>query len=123
MPRMVKTLMLAAVVLAAAPVQARADDYVNLWAGRQAGNTTSDGRAAFGITAGGMGAGMVGGELDFGYSPSFFGTANEFGHNTLLDLTANVMIGVPVGSTHGAGIRPFVRFGAGLIRTQIDGGT
>jgi|SRR5581483_1570255 len=123
MRRMVKILIVSAVVLAAAPLQARADDFVNLWVGRQAGSTNSDGRAAFGLTAGGMGAGMVGGELDFGYSPSFFGTENEFGHNTLLDLTANVMIGVPVGSTRGAGIRPFVRLGAGLIRTQIDGGT
>ena len=32
---------------------------------------------------------MVGGELEVGYSPSFFGTQNDFGHNTVLDVTVN----------------------------------
>jgi len=70
-----------------------------------------------------MGAGIAGGELDFGYSPSFFGTQNDFGHNTVIDLMANVIVGVPIGGTHGVGVRPFVTGGLGLIRTQIDGGT
>jgi opacity protein-like surface antigen len=70
-----------------------------------------------------MGAGIAGGELDFGYSPSFFGTQNDFGHNSVIDLMANVIVGVPIGGTHGVGVRPFVTGGLGLIRTQIDGGT
>jgi hypothetical protein len=123
MRRIVKVLIVSAVVLAGAPIQARADDFANFWIGHQATDSTDGGRAAFGITAGGMGAGIFGGELDFGYSPSFFGTENEFGHNTLLNLTGNLMIGIPIGGTRGVGIRPFVRGGAGLIRTQIDGGT
>jgi len=36
---------------------------------------------------------------------------------------ANVIAGVPVGGTHGPGIRPYVTAGLGLLRTQIDGGT
>jgi len=35
----------------------------------------------------------------------------------------NLIVGVPIGGTHGAGFRPFVTGGVGLIRTQIDGGT
>jgi len=33
------------------------------------------------------------------------------------------MIGVPIGGTHGVGVRPYVTGGLGLLRTQIDGGT
>ena len=60
---------------------------------------------------------------DFGCSPSFFGTKSDFGNNTVMDLMGNVIVGVPIGGTHGAGVRPYVVGGVGLIRTQIDGGT
>ena len=70
-----------------------------------------------------MGAGIIGGEVAFGYSPSFWGTQNDFGNNSVIDLMGNIIIGVPVGGTRGAGIRPFVTGGIGLLRTQIDGGT
>ena len=67
---------------------------------------------------------MVGGELEVGYSPSFFGTQNDFGHNTVLDVTVNVTFGMPLGNwRRGAAVRPYVRAGGGLIRTQIDGGS
>jgi opacity protein-like surface antigen len=33
----------------------------------------------------------------------------------------NVIVAVPVGGTRGAGVRPFVTGGLGLIRTQVDG--
>ena len=35
----------------------------------------------------------------------------------------NVIVGAPIGGTHGVGIRPHGTFGVGLLRTQIDGGT
>src|SRR5205085_5175086 len=92
-------------------------------AGVNFGSELSNGRSGFGVNAGGMGAGVIGGEVNFGYSPSFFGTQNDFGTNTVIDFMGNVIIGVPVGGTHGAGFRPYVTGGVGLIRTQIDGGT
>src|SRR5262245_25863070 len=113
----------AATVLVMAPTSARADGYVSPWAGVQFGSSADNGRGSFGVTAGGMGAGVIGGEIDFGYSPSFFGTKNDFGNNTVLNLMGNLIIGIPVGGQHGAGIRPFVTGGIGLLRTQIDGGT
>jgi hypothetical protein len=70
-----------------------------------------------------MGAGALGGELDFGWNPSFFGTQTQFGNNSVIDLMGNVIVGVPIGGTHGGGIRPFGTGGIGLLRTQIDGGT
>ena len=113
----------AAVAIVAAPTQARAEGYVSPWAGVNFGSSVDNGRGAFGVNAGGMGKGIIGGELGFGYSPSFFGTQNDFGNNTVIDFMANVILGVPIGGTHGAGVRPYATAGLGLIRTQIDGGT
>jgi opacity protein-like surface antigen len=113
----------AAVALVAAPIPARAEGYVTPWVGTNWGSSINNGRAAFGINAGGMGAGIVGGEVNFGYSPSFFGTNNDFGHNTVIDLMGNIIVGVPIGGTYGKGFRPFLTGGLGLLRTQIDGGT
>jgi hypothetical protein len=115
----------ATVALLAAPTPARAEGFVTPWVGANwgSGNNVDNGRAAFGINAGGMGAGIIGGEVAFGYSPSFFGTQNDFGNNTVIDLMGNIIVGVPVGGTRGKGIRPFVTGGIGLLRTQIDGGT
>jgi hypothetical protein len=122
---MIKPLVLSATVamLTLAPSVARADGYVNPWAGVNFGSDIDNGRGSFGANAGYMGAGIIGGEVSFGYSPSFFGTDNDFGHNTVIDLMGNVIIGIPVGGTHGPGFRPFVTGGLGMVRTQIDGGT
>ena len=111
----------AAVVLA--PMQARADGFFIPWVGSAFGSNINNGQAAIGVSAGGMGAGIIGGEMDFGWSPSFFGTKSDFGNNTVMNLMGNVIIGVPIGGTHGAGVRPYVVGGIGLVRTQIDGGT
>jgi len=112
----------AAAALVLAPMQARADGFFIPWAGTQFGSNVGNGRAGVGVSAGGMGAGIIGGEVDFGFSPSFFGTQNDWGHNSVLDLMGNVIVGVPIGGTHGGGARPYVSGGLGLIRTQIDGG-
>jgi opacity protein-like surface antigen len=113
----------AAAAVICAPAPARADGYVSPWAAVQFGSNVNNGRAGVGVTAGAMGAGVVGAEADFGYSPSFFGTQNDFGHNTVIDVMGNVIVGIPVGGTRGAGVRPFVTGGVGLLRTQIDGGS
>ena len=124
MRRATKIVMLtSALMLMWPPTQARADGFVMPWVGSAFGSSFNNGQPSFGATAGAMGAGIIGGELDFGYSPSFFGTKSDFGNNTVMNLMGNVILGVPVGGTHGAGVRPYVTAGAGLLRTQIDGGT
>jgi len=96
---------------------------VNPWAGVNFGSNIADGRGGFGVNAGAMGAGIIGGEAAFGYSPSFFGTSNDFGTNTVIDFMGNLIVGIPIGGQHGGGLRPFVTAGLGLIRSQLDGGT
>ncbi len=112
-----------AVAFVSAPMQARADGFVTPWVGNNWGSSINNGRASFGVNAGGMGAGIIGGEVGFGYSPSFFGTQNDFGNNSVIDLMGNVIVGVPVGGTIGRGVRPYLTTGLGLVRTQVDGGT
>ncbi len=124
MKHVLKTLVLAgAVAIVLAPTQARADGWIAPWIGTAFGSSIDNGRGTFGVSAGGMGGGVVGGEVDFGYNPSFFGTQNDFGHNSVINVMGNVIVGVPIGGTYGASVRPYVLGGVGLIRTQIDGAT
>src|SRR5580704_4501248 len=111
-----KSLLLVGVIaIVGAPVRARADGYLSPWAGVNFGSAIDNGRTAVGANAGFMGGGVFGAEVAFGYSPSFFGTADDFGHNTVIDLVGNLVLGIPVGGTSGAGLRPYVSGGAGLI--------
>src|SRR5882762_5638544 len=106
MNRVIKSLVLtAAMAIVLAPIPARADGWVSPWIGSAFGSSIDNGRGTFGVSAGGMGGGIVGGEVDFGYNPSFFGTQNDFGNNSVLNLMGNVIVGVPIGGTYGAGIR------------------
>jgi opacity protein-like surface antigen len=84
-------------------------------------NDPGDGRNSFGVSAGGMGGGVFGAEFDFGYSPNFFDEDSVFGKNNVLTAMGNLIIGIPFGGQRGAGLRPYVTGGVGLIRTDFDG--
>lgn len=84
-------------------------------------------RVNFGASLGWMGNGIVGFEVDFGWTPNFFeDTGGEgdfaFGDSNLTTLMANVLVGAPIGGQTGPGIRPYASGGVGLIRANIDGG-
>jgi hypothetical protein len=118
----------AALMIFVAPSTARAEGFVSPWIGVSFGSNPFDSfangneikgeRTTYGVTAGYMGAGIIGGEFDFGYSPSFFGDKSDFGSNNVLTAMGNVIIGIPIGGTKGAGVRPYVTGGLGLIRTS-----
>jgi opacity protein-like surface antigen len=80
----------------------------------------------YGFSLTGMGAGVVGFELDFGYSPNFFesGTTAEgfdfTNDSNVVTLTGNAIIGIPVGGTSGPSVRPYIVGGVGLIRTNVQ---
>lgn len=98
------------------PAEARSEGFFIPWAGVNFGSDQAEGRGTFGISAGGMGGGIIGGEFDFGYSPDFFGESVD---NYALTAMANLIVGVPVGGTRGGGLRPYVAGGLGLIRTSL----
>jgi hypothetical protein len=120
MRRVLKALVLtAAVACVGAPAQARAEGFVSPWAGVNFSGTEGfEGKQAYGLNAGFMGAGIIGLEGSFGWAPNFLDQPDLGNHE--FDAMANLIIGIPIGGTHGAGIRPFVTGGLGLIQTKID---
>lgn len=131
------TSVLALVVFAAAPTKASADwmftPFIGWNWGGSADFTDAAGdfedefeqKANFGAQLSWMGAGIVGFEVDFGYSPNFFtSTAGDgdfdWGDSNLTTLMANVKIGAPFGGQSGGGIRPYASGGIGIIRSKID---
>jgi len=115
--------LLLAVAFVLIPVQARADGYVTPWLGFSIASATDNGRTAFGATAGYMGAGVFGFEGDFGYTPDSLGSSSMFSSSNTITAMGNFILGIPIGGTHGAGVRPFVSGGVGLMRTHVESGT
>jgi opacity protein-like surface antigen len=80
----------------------------------------------YGASLGWMGAGVIGFEFDFGYSPNYFKTiadADDFefaDDSNVTTLMANVLLGAPIGGQTGPGIRPYGVAGLGLIRSQAS---
>src|SRR5437763_898817 len=92
------------------------------------GTTTSskfEHKADYGVSVTGMGKGIIGGEIDFGYSPNFFATNTDatgfqFANSSnVTTLTGNLIVGIPVGG-HGAQIRPYAVGGVGLLRSNVQ---
>jgi opacity protein-like surface antigen len=85
-------------------------------------------RFTYGASLGYMGAGAIGFEFDFGYTPNFFETTSDDGFDFASDsnvttFMGNLIIGAPIGGQHGFGVRPFAVGGVGLLRgsvTDID---
>jgi opacity protein-like surface antigen len=137
--RFLLTVTLVAFASAAAPARASADWLFTPFVGANFGGNASFGdfddfddeferRVDMGASLGWMGAGIVGFEVDFGWSPNFFentsGTGNfDFGDSNVTTLMANVLIGAPIGGQSGPGLRPYGTAGIGLMRSNITGGT
>jgi outer membrane protein with beta-barrel domain len=121
MRRAFKFLFLSAVMaLFWAPTQAYADGFVAPFAGvNTATSTNINKRGDYGVNAGWMGAGVAGWEVDFGYSPSYFGDDATYGSNHVWDVMGNFIVGVPVGGQRGPGIRPYATVGFGLLKETI----
>jgi opacity protein-like surface antigen len=121
---------------AAAPAKASADWLFTPFVGVNWGGAANFGdvgtfddefekRGNFGASLAYMGAGALGFEIDFGWSPNFFenttGSGNfEFGDSNVTTLMANVVVGAPIGGQSGPGLRPYASGGVGLIRSHVD---
>jgi hypothetical protein len=126
-----------ALLIGAAPTPASADWLLTPFVGANFGGNASFGdfatfddeverRVDFGASLGWMGKGIVGFEVDFGWSPNFFqntnGDANfEFGDSNVTTLMANVLVGAPFGGQRGPGFRPYASGGLGLMRANATG--
>lgn len=76
------------------------------------------GPKTMGAAVGFWGSGMLSGELDFAYSPEFFGDKDEVSDNNLMTVTASFVINPTIrfGSQK---VRPYVLVGGGLMRSKI----
>jgi hypothetical protein len=135
-----KVIIAAAVVLsasAAAPSQASADWLLTPFIGSTfggnadiadvAGGTFADNfdqKLNYGASLAWMGGGIVGFEVDFGYSPNFFGVSNSnpgldfIGDGNVTTAMGNLVVGAPLG-----GVRPYASGGLGLIASKVDNPT
>ena len=136
MRKWLTTITLASLVSVVAPAQASADWLFTPFIGFNWGGAASFGdfgdfddefeqRANFGASLTYMGAGAIGFEVDFGWSPNFFentrgGGDFEFGDNNVTTVMANLTLGAPVGGQHGGGIRPYASGGAGIIKVRAQ---
>ena len=75
----------------------------------------------YGASIGWMGAGIIGFEADFGYSPNFFRVDNNsnninlVGDGNVTTLMGNLVVGAPLGPFH-----PYASGGVGLLKTSVD---
>ena len=129
---------LAGLVSAVTPVKASADWLFTPFVGGNFGGNADFGgfnnagdetqrRLDYGASLGWMGNGIVGFEVDFGYSPNFFTNTNgdadiAFGDGNVTTLMGNIIVGAPIGGQTGKGIRPYGSGGIGLLKTRVDGG-
>jgi len=134
--RVLITSCLAFMVSAAAPARASADWLFTPFIGLNWGSSVTfndefgdiddefEKRGTFGASLAWMGGGIAGFEIDFGYTPNFFELTEgsedfDYGDNNLTTLMANLTLGAPIGGQQGAGIRPYVSGGVGIIRSRI----
>jgi len=116
---------MAAVVLLLSPSAARADWLFtpNIGAGF-GGNASGNSKLTYGASIGWMGAGIIGWEADFAYTPEFFeGDDNDidlFDKDNVTTFMGNLIVGIPIGGQHGGGVRPYVAAGAGLLQRQVE---
>ena len=123
---------LLAIGLLAAPAPAHADGFISpnvgVNFGGQAGGTLRNAvnvaadqgsKINWGVAAGWMGAGVIGVEEDFAYSPKFFGSGGFVDSSRVVTLMTNLIVGAPIGGQKGGGIRPYAAAGVGWINQNI----
>jgi hypothetical protein len=135
-----KVIIAAAVVLsasAAAPSKASADWLLTPFIGSTFGGNADiaavsggtfadnfDQKLNYGASLAWMGGGIAGFEVDFGYSPNFFGVSNSspgfdfVGDGNVTTAMGNLVVGAPLGP-----VRPYASGGLGLIASRVDNPT
>jgi opacity protein-like surface antigen len=114
---------LGAAAFVSAPAPARADAFVIPFIGTTFSTpdvgSAENGKVTFGGALGSVGGGGIWGfDVDFGYTPKFFGDIPGIDNN-LFTVMADVSAGPSITSRGGRGVRPYVNFGIGLVHTKF----
>jgi hypothetical protein len=120
-----KCVLIAALMLVVGPASARADWLFtpNIGVGF-GGDSPSNDKLTYGASIGYMGAGIFGFEADLAYTPQFFENNTDnisfADSDNVTTAMANLIVGIPVGGTHGKGFRPYVAGGIGMLKTHVE---
>lgn len=116
-----KVLLLALLALVLVVPNARADWFVSPLIGVNFGGDTNDEsrKPPVGVSLGYMGAGVIGFETTFLYTPQFFNDSDLIGDNNVWSWMGNLIVGAPIGTDQQ--IRPYVSGGVGVLRSRIGG--
>ena len=120
-----KCALLAALALVLAPASARADWLFtpNIGAGF-GGDASGREHLSWGASIGWMGAGVLGWEADFAFTPEFFEGDDDdfdaFDSSNVTTFMVNAIVGAPVGGTTGGGFRPYFSGGIGLLQSSVE---
>jgi len=106
----------AVLFLTAAPSPARADVTLTPFLGALFSGNLGVTKAAYGASLTAMGKGIIGGEVDFSFTPKFVDETVFSSAVREANFTGNLIVGIPIGGTHGATIRPYAVGGVGIIR-------
>lgn len=124
---------LVAITAAAAPAKASADWLFTPFIGATFGGSANIGgegedfkdeferKLNYGASLAWMGGGALGFEVDFAYSPNFFGVSPEstgfdlVGDGNVTTLMANIVVGAPLGA-----VRPYASGGIGILKSRVD---
>jgi hypothetical protein len=127
--RQVMLVAIATAGLLLTPRAAKADGFVTPFIGVNFAGATGttlvnavddNSKLAYGVSLGYMGKGVIGFEEDVAYSPRFVAAAVNVGQTNVFTLMSNLIIGIPIGGQTGAGVRPYVLGGVGLLRTNVE---
>ncbi len=104
---------------AAVPASAQTDGLLTPFLGVAFDNpATDENRLVYGGAVGFAGP-IVGFEIDYGYSPNFFESEDEFGEfgseGSVTTLMGNVLVSLP-----NRRVKPYFTAGLGLLRTNLD---
>src|SRR5262249_55925304 len=108
---------LAFAVAVSHPAPARAETLFIPWIGANTSVSSGSSGVDLGASIEQTVSGVIGLDFDFGYSPDFFGRNLN---SLVVTAMGNVVLGMPFDGARGAGIRPYVTGGIGLIRARID---
>ncbi len=115
--------LLGGTLLLGAPSAASAQAYITPFIGGNFGGDTGvsldesindTSKLDFGVKLGAMSHGIFGGEVDFGYTPNFYGKGSIFDSSSVLSFMGNILIGVPAGP-----VRVYGLVGLGLLRRSV----
>lgn len=122
-----KCAMIAALSLVLLPGTARADWlFTPNIGGGFGGDAEGREHLTWGASIGWMGAGIIGWEADFAYTPEFFEADDDdldlIENSNVTSFMGNVVVGIPVGGQTGGGFRPYFSGGVGVLQRSVESG-